>query len=159
MLLLKIFLSIFPRFFFFLFMFPSEIFTQKLLTMWNVLMHGRWKLICFWICFVKFCFVAWKHLEKFFFFLFLKSLYFFFFCTNNQIPHRIGAVVGAEKRHKMMKIMKFLMMRIKTCFIDFKWWWKSLKMSKYWRFASQNGWTVISHHFSNFHAENLYSIN
>lgn len=55
-----------------------------------------------------------------------KVFYLNSFCTNSpeKIPN--GAIL------LLQIFLKSLMMRNQTYFIDFQWWWKSFKMSKYW---------------------------
>lgn len=83
----------------------------------NSLMHGRWKLICF-----SNCFAAWRAFERLPTENILSSLgewnsQWFSCLLKNQI---LWCIIGV--------------------FIGFKWWLKSLKMSKYWSCSAQNGW-------------------
>lgn len=112
---LKIFCLFSPRF-------PSEFFSQNFLPMSGVfwcMADENWFVFEF-VCWIRNISMLWKHLESF-------QAKFFSANMKNQSRR-----FPAELVLLVYKNLKSLMMRIQTHFIDFQWWWKSLKMSKYW---------------------------
>ena len=129
--------------------FPSEFFLKKLLPMSGVfwcMADENWFVFEF-VCWVLGHFVGYfcvvNILKSFLFKLFLHKF-------TEKIPN--GAVLLVQI------FLKSLMMRIQTYFIDFQWWWKSFKMSKYWSYYSK--W-IITHilYLQRPKFAELYSIN
>lgn len=106
----------------------------------SVLMHGRWKLICFWICCFFFCFPSRRKIVLKTSWIFTQNS-FYAEITGKKIPMRVLCWLAEGEN-----TFKSLMMRIqKAYFIDFKWWWKSSKVSKYWSLQLQTDNHSYSH--------------